>query len=321
MQMSKRTFVLLVVLQLGFLSAIAYMGMEMFRQEQTHKANVKSIEQKRDFYIKRFLQRHMSLVRKSCQAYMKKEWKLLYNKVWNIHPPCDKRDKLRKVYTVDGLGKVCLETSTTDIIKSRLRENIIWEKIFHPYFRKYIRKGSVVLDVGAHLGTHTLFFSKLVGPRGRVHAFEPQSKMYQELLVNMDLNKISNVVAHFVALGNSHGRVSMAHPEIGNEGGTNVGVGGNRVELRTLDSFYLKNVSFLKLDVEGFEPFVLQGARQTLTRNRPVILIELHDTTAKFKKRKAMSMKILRELGYTKFEPIPQTPIHNFLVFHKSYKK
>lgn len=321
MQISKRSVVLLVMLQVGFFSSILYMGVEMFGQQDAHKKKMEALKKERDFQVKRFLKRHFALSRKSCQAYMKKRWKDLYNKVWNIHPPCDKHDKIRKVYQVDGLGRFCIEPHTRDVIKARLRSNKLWEGSFLPYFKKYIRKGSVVLDVGAHIGAHTLALSKYVGPKGTVHAFEPQLKLYQELLVNMDLNQVKNVYAHFAAVGDSHTRVSMSFPASDNEGGTDIGQGGNRVELRTLDSYGFKNVSFLKLDVEGFEPFVLKGARQMLERNKPVILIELLDYNKKYKERKAMSLKLLKQLGYTQFLPVPPKPIHNYLVLHQSYGK
>jgi hypothetical protein len=61
----------------------------------------------------------------------------------------------------------------------------------------------------------------------------------------------------------------------GNEGGTAVGKGGDKAELRPLDSFGFRNLSFIKIDVEGFEDEVLEGARLTIARNRPVILIEI----------------------------------------------
>ena len=135
--------------------------------------------------------------------------------------------------------------------------------------------GDVVVDVGAHIGTMTLKMAKLVGPEGRVIAYEPQVKIYQELLINLDLNGVDNVCAHFAALGDSHARIAMDPPMVGNEGGTSMGKGGNLVELHTLDSHRLESVALIKIDVEGAEDGVLLGAEQTILRHRPVIVIEI----------------------------------------------
>ena len=163
----------------------------------------------------------------------------------------------------------------------------------------------MVLDIGAHIGTHTLSMSRWVGPGGIVHSYEPQMKLYQEHLVNMDLNKIKNVRAHFVALGDRSMRVSMGRAKNDNEGGTALGKGGNRVELRTLDSYRFQNVSFMKIDVEGAEYYVLLGAKQTITRNRPSILVEIWRNSTKEEATYQKVVALLTSLGYK--TPIPLT--------------
>lgn len=146
--------------------------------------------------------------------------------------------------------------------------------------------------------------ARLVGPKGRVHAFEPQTKVYQELLANLNLNHIKNVVAHFAALGNTHGIIAMNIPSLQNEGGTQIGSGGNRVELRTLDSLELKNVSLIKVDVEGFELPVLQGAKKTMQTSKPALLLEIWNTTTKQKRNMKKIVDLLKSVGYTKFQRI-----------------
>ena len=161
-----------------------------------------------------------------------------------------------------------------------------------------------VIDVGAHIGTHTIAMARLVGDEGLVFAFEPQVKIYQELLVNLDLNEITNVHTYFAALGESQSRISMIPPPVYNEGHASVGEGGNRVELKTLDSYQFTDVSVIKIDVEGAENGVLKGARQTITQNKPVILIEImggHDfdsATPEVKAKIQSTLDLLTELGY-----------------------
>lgn len=142
--------------------------------------------------------------------------------------------------------------------------------------KKHVRPGTVVIEVGAHIGTHTVPISRLVGAWGRVYAFEPQRKVYRELYHNLALNGVTNAVPLRFAIGAGQARViEMNPPPPGNEGGTGVGAGGDRAELRSLDSFGFEQVSVLKIDVEGYENEVLKGASDTIRRNRPVILIEI----------------------------------------------
>jgi FkbM family methyltransferase len=226
-------------------------------------------------------------------AKMKYEWRK-----WLVAIPCEKRDPLRKIYSVPGQGRFCLEKKGYDLIKTALKAGKKWEPELHPYFQKHIVKGSTVVDIGGHIGTHTLVLSRIVGPAGQVHVFEPVTKTYQELLVNLDLNQIKNVRAHFAAIGDKHMRISMNPPNSNNEGFTLIGKGGNRVELRALDSFQLKRVSFMKIDVEGFEYAVLQGAKQTIKQNKPVMLIEMWHSTPKHKAQMKKTKALLKSMGY-----------------------
>ncbi len=208
-----------------------------------------------------------------------------------IAVPCGDGDSTRRVYDTPG-GRFCLEKDSTDVIKSNLRRNVVWEEHLLGVYRARIKPGDVVVDAGAHIGTHTLQLARMVGAKGRVLAFEPQLKTYQELLVNLDLNDVHNVQAEFVALGSENRRVSMNAANPGNEGATKVGHGGNRVELRTLDSYHLERVDFLKIDVEGFERYLLEGARETIRRHHPPMLIEI------WPENRDKVLPLLADLGY-----------------------
>ena len=183
-------------------------------------------------------------------------------------------EALYKQYRVDSLGAFYIDNEN-DLIKAWLVRGLRWEKHLVVLFPKYVKPGTTVIDAGAHIGTHTLALAKLAGAEGRVYAFEPQRKIYRELVYNIRLNKAANVVPLRFALGDRAGVIEMAQATPGNEGGTQIGTGGDRAELRALDSFSFRNVSFIKIDVEGYEDHVLDGARETIQRNRPVILIEI----------------------------------------------
>ena len=179
-----------------------------------------------------------------------------------------------RVYEVPTLGKFYLD-DIKDLIKDTLRKGRTWEADLERVFPLHVKPGSTVIDAGAHIGTHTLSLAALAGPEGRVYAFEPQKKIYRELVHNLRLNGVSNVVPLRFALGRNAGVIEMSPTVSGNEGSTAVGRGGDKAELRAIDSFAFDNVSFIKIDVEGYEDEVLEGARLTIARHRPVILVEI----------------------------------------------
>jgi FkbM family methyltransferase len=180
-----------------------------------------------------------------------------------------------RVYEVPGLGRFYVD-DPQERIKKVLVGGGKWEEHIEEVLEEYVRPGSVALDVGAHIGTHALTMARLVGPAGRVYAFEPVKKTYRELRRNLELNGVTNVVALRYALGKGTAGVIEMNPiHPGEEGGTSVGHGGDRVELRSLDSFGFEQVSLIKIDVEGFELPVLDGAEDTIRRNRPVLVVEI----------------------------------------------
>ena len=156
--------------------------------------------------------------------------------------------------------------------------------------RRLVGSGSTVLDIGANIGAHTLSFAQLVGPGGRVYAFEPTEFAYAKLMRNLDLNPeiAGRVTANQMMLVDrpdseppKHLYASWpletkerVHPKhLGRALAT------DHATATTLDSYVerenLQKVDFIKLDVDGYECQVLRGARKTLERFRPVILSEL----------------------------------------------
>jgi FkbM family methyltransferase len=179
------------------------------------------------------------------------------------------------VHEVPGLGRFYVD-DPEERIKRTIVEGRRWEEHVVEVLEEHVRPGSVVIDVGAHIGTHTLTLARLVGPEGRVYAFEPVRKIYRELVRNLALNGVTNVVPLRYALGKGAPRVIEMKPITpGEEGGTAVGRGGDPVELRTLDSFGFEGVSLVKIDVEGYELPVLDGAEQTIRRSRPALVVEI----------------------------------------------
>jgi len=201
-------------------------------------------------------------------------------------------------------GKFYVEPHKNDVIKNFLRSGRVWDPHILDKIYQYVKPGTVVLDIGAHIGTFTIAMAKIVGKNGTVYAFEPQKKIFRELNQNCALNDVRNVVCHRIALGDQQQIIEMDKTFSENEGSTNIGHGGDVVEMRTIDSFHFKNVSFIKMDVERTEEQVLDGMVNTLQNNRPVIVIELQggflwETAPSHIREKILhSMHKLQALGY-----------------------
>lgn len=179
-----------------------------------------------------------------------------------------------RVAEVPKVGRFYVD-DINDYIKNELRSGKPWDPHLLPLIGKYAVPGSTVLDIGAHVGTMTIPLSHRVGAEGRVYSFEPQKKIYRELVKNLYLNKIQNAVPLRFAIGDRPAIIEMTSSPKKNEGHTSIGHGGDRAELRTIDSFGFHNLSFVKIDVESHEDEVLDGARETLLACHPVILIEI----------------------------------------------
>lgn len=149
-----------------------------------------------------------------------------------------------------------------------------------------VSEGDIGFDVGANIGWYTTLLSRLVGPRGTVHAFEPLASTYQVLTGNCNLNKCLNVVLNNIALGDRDGRVTMHYyPDeaCGNASMVRASTASSiqsTCDLTTLDAYVLKHhvsrCDFIKCDAEGAEMAFIQGACRTLTQFEPSILIELN---------------------------------------------
>jgi FkbM family methyltransferase len=142
-----------------------------------------------------------------------------------------------------------------------------------------IKPGQLVIDVGANIGTHTIFFAKAVSEQGLILAFEPQRLAYQNLCANIALNALMNVIACQQGVGKRAETIHLPRfdPRIGmNFGAISMRghVGGEPVQVIRLDDLGLGRCHLIKVDVEGMECDVLEGARQTIAKYRPILFVE-----------------------------------------------
>jgi FkbM family methyltransferase len=206
-------------------------------------------------------------------------------------------------YKVAGLGAFYVD-KPSDMIKQIIVSGRVWENQNDNLLKKYVEPGSTALDIGAHIGTHTLRMAQAAGPNGRVYAFEPQKKIYRELYYNLKLNHFFNAIPLRYAVGNSNAIIEMGAAPEGNEGATAIGSGGDKAELRTIDSFGFQGVSLIKIDVEGYEDPVIDGARETILKSHPVMIVEILNRTSNDASEEAAKLRIantkkkIADLGY-----------------------
>ena len=196
-----------------------------------------------------------------------------------------------------------------DTIKNHLRNRLCWEPKNQFLISQYVTPGSIALDIGAHIGTHTVTMARCVGKDGVVFAFEASRSTYRELVYNLVSNGCSNTYPIHAAIGKDKSVVDViiSHPH--NEGGSyviNAQGGSDTVVQLPLDAFNLNNVSFIKIDVENMEADVLDGAALTIRRNKPVILIEIQGNGQRpvqlgedSEKMALISLEKIRNLGYS----------------------
>lgn len=186
----------------------------------------------------------------------------------------------------------------------------VYEKYIFDYIKANIEvEGTTIIDIGANFGFHSLEFADLVGDSGRVEAFEPQRLVYYQLCGNIMLNGYDNIHAHNLALGSETGKVLIETPQYYNDSTINIGnahvnaytqAGSHEVDLIKLDDLNFNKVSVIKIDVQGFEPFVLDGAVNTIAKHKPHIFIEIEEPQLGIYNFKAADViSRLESMGYT----------------------
>jgi FkbM family methyltransferase len=138
------------------------------------------------------------------------------------------------------------------------------------------------IDVGANLGYFSCLLSKLAGPSGTVLAVEPEPKNFQLLEQNLRINQLENVMVHRCALGTGEGTTMLGLYKPSNRGRHSI-VNANpksaiEVRVRTLDELvmssagYVSSWSLVKVDVEGYEGLMLEGAKETISRTETLVM-------------------------------------------------
>lgn len=228
-----------------------------------------------------------------------------------LHNPDNrKKHSIKRTIHLKDCGLFDIDTS------SYLEWTLFFYGQYEPFTQKiiktFVKKGDVVLDIGANIGIHSCTLAHAVGPNGCVYSFEPHPKIFNKLVTNVSLNKFSWVYPEKIALSDSTG-VAQLHgfgDNDGNEGTSSLeerAVGLENVfdvKTMTLDDFVasrkLQKINALKMDVEGHELHVFKGAVETIRTFRPLIIFE--DSKKEIINSGSQIRKLLEKLSYRLYE-------------------
>lgn len=150
-----------------------------------------------------------------------------------------------------------------------------------PFVLPYINEGDVIVDIGANIGAYSKAFIDKTGCDGFIYCFEPNKESFECLRHNI---KNENSYLFNVALGANKGRVRVlsdsAFPDNIGMSFCDNNIAGD-IELITLDTLALEQCDFIKMDVEGWELECLVGANYTIEKHKPVLFIEINESTLK----------------------------------------
>ena len=173
-----------------------------------------------------------------------------------------------------------------DYVFETIREkNNFYENELLNKWKRYLSDSKVVFDVGANLGNHTLFWAKKLNT-DVIYSFEPYIPNFERLLHNVQNNLLDNVYPINKAIGKKEGYTCVKEFHEDNYGGTTLNEeiqSEGEIEVITIDSFVkgkkIESVDFIKIDTEGYEVSVLDGAQKTISKYYPDLWIEVNSQT------------------------------------------
>ncbi len=182
----------------------------------------------------------------------------------------------------------------------------------------------IVADVGANFGAYSLGLAHAVGSHGKIHCFEPQRIIFNMLAGSVALNSLTNVFCYNVAVGDREGMVeiprfdynqplnfgsieftSEQREKLTQERARPAADQAEFVPLTTLDRFTFQRLDLLKIDVEGMENQVLDGATQTIKRCRPILFIEFLKVDREALRRRLLAEEYVVEVSHINYLCVP----------------
>lgn len=158
--------------------------------------------------------------------------------------------------------------------------NGVYEDYILNIIAEYLPENGVLFDVGANIGQHSLFAAAFLKNQGQVYGFEPVPALFQQFSKSVELNSFDNIKLYNIACGNasSSGQIHLNYANAGQASLIELDQTEEVVSVQVikLDDLFpdLNELSFIKIDVEGYEYEVLLGTKELISRTKPVILLE-----------------------------------------------
>lgn len=225
----------------------------------------------------------------------------------------------KNIEAVNNIGEVTIRMKhagkmklyTNDYIDRWLFTGADFEPSLVSLVRKYLSKNDNFLDLGSNIGYFSLIASNIVKENGTVYAFEPMPPTIERLKANIALNKINNIQIIKKAASNKSGIVRFKTPsdKIRNSGRSSMRTIEENfieldVEMVAIDSMLddIKKIRLIKMDIEGAEALALEGMAGLISRDRPVIIMELSDLFLKQMNSSSLAvLNILTNHSYKMF--------------------
>jgi len=198
------------------------------------------------------------------------------------------KDDLKSIWFPDRRGNY-LYLNPHSFLDANILLSGDYEKSTQSFIEKNVKPGATCFDIGANIGVMTLNFAKQVGEMGRVNAFEPHPDISKTLFNNIEKNKMADRVklfkyglSNFTGLGNLY-CMDKSKPNLGMSSlvSQNFPSLSQKMEITivTLDRFVkdykIDKIDFIKVDIQGAEGLFIEGAKETLTRFSPCLLMEI----------------------------------------------
>lgn len=177
----------------------------------------------------------------------------------------------------------------------------------------HVKPGDVFYDVGANIGFFSVLAARLVGPDGRVHAFEPEPRNAAAVRRNAKLNGFATITVHEAAVADTVGTIRLIvteHPGGATIDANSAGADAQRtIEVKsvTLDSLDAEPATFVKIDVEGTEPAVLRGMLRLAAEHKPLILVEADDPREQKLREKVAELNGILESMHYAVDELPDS--------------
>lgn len=220
---------------------------------------------------------------------------------------------LKKPVIMKWMDRLCLRIYPKNEVFRALFVKGIYDPNLVVVINALLPVKGVFLDIGSNMGYCSLLMSRAVGEDGRVFAIEPSERDFLRLVDNVNLNRLSNVNVYRLAVSDKIGRVNISiateersalntlGTEFSNKGIEKVQT--EEVDSVTLDAFVeeeeIDRIDVIKMDIEGSELKALNGARNTIERHRPALIVGVNENSLRASNASIKEIeKTLKELRY-----------------------